>query len=195
MLIVISGKGRSGKDTAATIIKGLFESKNETCITIAYADFLKEILGKCFNLSEEQLYGSLKEYPIEHMPIRTRSGKVTNHLWTTRKLLQFLGTDVLRTIDPDCWVNVVKNMYFTTSYDNFVITDARFENEVAWALELGGTHVHITRENKEYVGNSDHASENSIKVSDKCYCVENNKDLTHLTNLLTDIINKEISHG
>ena len=60
MLVVISGKGRSGKDTSAIILKQLFLDMGETCVGIAYADFLKEILGKCFNLNYNHLYVYLK---------------------------------------------------------------------------------------------------------------------------------------
>ncbi|MBV5346647.1 hypothetical protein JZU46_00220 [bacterium] len=198
MLIVLSGTGRVGKDTAAGIIKNIFISNSETCVTIAYADFLKEILSKCFNLTAEHLYGDLKEVPVDFLPIRTRSGKITNHLWTPRKLLQFLGTDVLRTIDPECWINVVKNFIDNTSYDNYVITDARFDNEVEWVLVRGGIQLHITREDKDFVGGSEHASENSLSntaVSDAYYHIENDKDLVHLESTLLTIIDKEKDNG
>ena len=200
MLVVISGKGRSGKDTSAIILKQLFLDMGETCVGIAYADFLKEILGKCFNLNYNHLYGSLKEDSLDHLPIRTRSGKTTNHNWTTRKLLQFLGTDVMRTIDPDCWVNVVKNFVNTSSskYDNIIITDARFFNEIDWVLQKGGTHIHIRRQNSDYVGGTEHSSETSLDTdsfSEKHYVIDNDKDLIYLEESLQEIINKEKNYG
>ena len=199
MIFVLSGKARSGKDTSALILKQLMWDREESCISVAYADFLKEILGKCFNLDQEHLYGSLKEVPLEHLPIRTRSGKTTNHNWTTRKLLQFLGTDVMRTIDPDCWINVVKNFVETyRNYDNIIITDARFDNEIDWVLQRGGIHIHICRTNSDFASGIDHASETSLNVSrfsDKHYVINNDKDLIYLEESLQEIINKEKSYG
>lgn len=198
MIVLLSGQARVGKDTAAILLNNIFINRNETCITTAYADFLKEILRKCFNLSHEQLYGVDKETPIEHLPIRTRSGKITNHYWTPRKLLQFLGTDVMRTIDPECWINVVKNFVDTYSnYDNIIITDARFANEVEWVLERGGTHIHITRENKDFSSGNDHASEVGLNefFDERSHQIANNGSLEDLKNTLVNIINKEINHG
>lgn len=200
MIVVMSGRARSGKDTCALILKQLFIDIEETCLSVAYADFLKEILSKCFCLNEDHLYGSLKEDSLDHLPIRTRSGKVTNHKWTPRKLLQFLGTDVMRTIDPDCWVNVVKNFVNTNSskYDNIVITDARFFNEIDWVLQKGGTHIHIRRQNSDYVGGAEHSSETSLDTnsfSEKHYVIDNDKDLIYLEESLQEIINKEKNYG
>ena len=104
MIIVLSGLARSGKDTAATILKDMLHNSH----TIAYADYLKEITENCFGLVDEQMFGDDKESPIEGLPIRTRSGHVTTHNWTPRKLFQYLGTDIFRTVHPNCWVNVVK---------------------------------------------------------------------------------------
>lgn len=194
MLWVISGQARAGKDTTAVVLKEIFTGIGESVISVAYADFLKEMLGKCFNLTSEQLYGSSKEAPIHNMPIRTRSGIETKHLWTPRKLLQFVGTDVMRTIDPDCWINVVKNFVATYSnYDNIIITDARFANEIDWVLERGGTHIHLTRENKDYASGTTHASETSLCGLDfvNSYVIQNDKDLLYLKAMLIEIINKE----
>ncbi len=200
MLLVISGKARSGKDTTSNILYGYLTDLGRNCVTIAYADFLKEILGKCFNLSSEHLYGSLKEEPIDYLPIRTRSGKITNHNWTTRKLLQFLGTDVMRTIDPDCWINVVKNFVKNNhDYDDIIITDGRFINEIDWVLQEGGIHIHVIRDNKDFSSGNDHASETSlddyIVNNESCYIIENNKTLHHLYVSLQNIIEKEIKNG
>lgn len=199
MIVVMSGRARSGKDTCALILKQLFIDIEETCLSVAYADFLKEILSKCFCLNEDHLYGSLKEEFIEHLPIRTRSGKVTNHKWTPRKLLQFLGTDVMRTIDPDCWVNVVKNFVYTyRNYDNIIITDARFDNEIDWVLERGGIHIHVRRQNSDFASGTDHASETSLDIScfyGKYYIIDNDKDLIYLEESLKEIINKEKNYG
>jgi len=45
MIIVLSGKARSGKDTVACILRDMFYENKKTVRVVAYADFLKNILG------------------------------------------------------------------------------------------------------------------------------------------------------
>lgn len=190
MIIALSGKSRVGKDTTAVILKDLL---GEDCQCIAYADYLKEIIMNCFGLSLEEVYGSLKEECIEGLPIRTRSGNIISHNWTPRKLLQYLGTDIFRTIDPDCWLNVVKNKVLREKqFSNYIITDSRFPNEISWVLEAGGIHIRIDRANKDFVGGADHVSENSLPEfieGPNSFLIHNDKDLTYLSNELVEILN------
>ena len=196
MLYVISGKGRVGKDTSAAILKQLLINSGDSCISIAYADFLKEILSKCFNLTKEQLYGSKKEEPIEGLLRKTDTYLESDISWTPRELLQYIGTDVMRSIDPECWINVVKNFVFThNNYDNIIITDARFLNELDWVVDYGGVHIHVRRQNSSFVGCKEHTSENSLDSNyfyGKYYIVNNDKDLIYLKETFQKIINKEI---
>jgi len=188
MLIVLSGKARSGKDTAAQMLNDTLP--NSKCI--AYADYLKEIIGSCFGLTWDQLHGDSKEAAIEGLPIRTKSGHITTHCWTPRKLLQYLGTDVFRTIDPDCWLNVVKSQVALGYFDNYIIKDSRFPNEIDWVLASGGINIRIERQDKDFVSGTDHASETSLDEHierEKSYVVYNNKDLGYLNSQLLNIIN------
>jgi len=196
MLYIVSGQARSGKDTSVEIFKNIIESDNETCITIAYADFLKEILGKCFNLTHEQLYGKLKESPIEGLNRNTGSFLDHSVCWTPRELLQYIGTDVMRNIDPYCWINVVKNFVDTNknNYDNIILSDARFSNEVTWVLEHGGIHVHIQKTFRDKINGSTHYSETSlpnIEESDNTFIINNDGSLDDLTIKLENIWRKQ----
>ena len=84
-------------------------------------------------LKLNQLYGSKKEEPIKGLLRKTGSYLESTTSWTPRELLQYIGTDVMRSIDPDCWINVVKNYVETYSnYDFILISDGRFENEINW---------------------------------------------------------------
>jgi len=189
MIIILSGQGRSGKDTAARILQDTLDN----CQCIAYADYLKEIVQKCFGLKRDQLYGDDKEVAIEGLPIRTKSGHVTTHCWTPRKLLQFLGTDVFRTINPAVWVNVVKEDVAEALYSHYIITDGRFPNEIEWVLESGGIHIRIEREEKDYVSGTDHGSETSLPEFIEGYSsfiIHNNQDLNYLKQQLLNIVNK-----
>lgn len=192
MIIVLSGKARSGKDTVADILEDLFIENFEDVVSIAYADYLKEIVGKAFGLNDRHLYGDLKEEPIKNLPIRSRSGLKTQHHWTPRKLFQYIGTDIFRRIDPDCWLNVVKNEVLSNrAKASYIITDARFENEINWAMEAGGIHIHIERDNKDFCSDTKHASETSLPEFEEApnrYVVKNNGTLEDLEYKLSKIL-------
>jgi hypothetical protein len=194
MLFVFSGKGRSGKDTAASMLCEVIKSDNLTVLTIAYADFLKEILSKCFNLTHDQLYGKLKEIPIEGLKRNTGAFLEHNIYWTPRELLQYLGTDIMRSIDSNCWINVVKNFVDTYSnYDNIIITDGRFNDEIDWVIEREGIHIHMERTERSFINGTSHASETSLSGftdNDNTYIVYNDDSLEDLKNKITSIWRK-----
>ena len=51
---------------------------------------------------------------------------IDSRTWISpREFQQLLGTDVVRTIDPDAWVK-----YLTEQDGNFIISDVRFDNEL-----------------------------------------------------------------
>jgi len=191
MLLVLSGKARSGKDTAANLLKDIIQTGNYTVLVIAYADFLKEILGRCFNLNNEQLYGSLKEEPISGLYRNTGSMLESKVCWTPRHLLQYIGTDVMRAIDPECWINAVKNFVSCYSnYDHIIISDGRFKNEIDWVLERGGIHIHVQRDSRDFVNGTNHSSEtslNNIEASDNTFLVTNNDTIVDFKNKLNYI--------
>lgn len=157
MLIVFSGKARSGKDTAADLLqKHLLELYGILFNKVAYADELKKRIMQDFGLSHEQVYGTLKEHKDTRYPI-----KGTKDYWTPRQLMQFIGTDVYRYIDNNFWVNSLKQ-YIKSHPGNYIISDARFNNEIDWVLDAGGIHIRVVRNNAVSIVHNSHESETSL---------------------------------
>jgi dephospho-CoA kinase len=127
MLIVLSGRKGSGKDTVGEYLvqKGF--------IRYAFADALKDICKILYSLSNEQLNGHLKEV------VDQRYNK------TPRELLQFTGTLLRNNIHIDIWANIVKNKLLATRNANVVITDLRFQNELDIINCFGGFIINIER--------------------------------------------------
>lgn len=145
IIITLSGKAGAGKDTAADYIADYFYTNGYRPFRLAYANILKPLCEM--------------NYPIEQM--KTKKGR--------RDAYQELGTDVIRSIEPDFFVNetfhiidllaqrynkdeiddVLKDMYDDEKkfnheveinklkYNVFIISDARFENELNPGLYNG----------------------------------------------------------
>ncbi len=208
IIITLSGKAGAGKDTAADYIADYFYTNGYRPFRLAYANILKPLCEM--------------NYPIEQM--KTKKGR--------RDAYQELGTDVIRKIEPDFFVNetfhlidllaqrynkdeiddVLKDMYDDEKkfnheveinklkYNVFIISDARFENELNPGLYHGYYRIYnilidsshnrrnLTQEQKN------HSSESYIRDinHDKFYATITNdgtkSDLSENCSILVDHI-------
>lgn len=124
-VIGLVGLKQHGKDTAADIL-----IKEHGFKKGAFAKLLKEICMEHFDLSWDQVYGDQKEVPDP------RWTDARGRPRTPRFILQFMGTQGFRAVDPDFWV---KTFYAThNENDRYVMCDVRFQNELDAVLERGG---------------------------------------------------------
>jgi hypothetical protein len=81
------------------------------------ADPLKEMVSDVYGVPREICYGTQGEklYPLDGRTVTTARGVVVllpvvqradGTYWTTRALLEFLGTDAFRSVDPETWVKL-----------------------------------------------------------------------------------------
>jgi hypothetical protein len=161
-IINISGKAQHGKDTTALILKKKLESKNKKVIITHYADLLKYEAKQFFNWD-----GNKDE--------------------KGRQILQYMGTDVIRKINPDYWVGFIKEFMkmFQDEWDYVIIPDCRFKNECeAWDIDgWPNVSVRIIREN--FVSNLtpeqlNHPSETALDDYDFNYYIFNSNDMNYL---------------
>lgn len=124
-VIGLVGLKQHGKDTAADILVKEYGFKKG-----AFAKLLKNICMEHFGLSQEQVYGSRKEVPDE----RWRDSK--GNARTPRFILQHLGTQGFRDIDPDYWVKAFFRSY--SDGEKYVVCDVRFPNELEAIISRGG---------------------------------------------------------
>ena len=270
MIIGISGKKQSGKDTVAKIIQGFDIWKNNLALQTEYplsntfvrayvlnrvsiyvsswevkkfASKLKEIvsiltgfavqdlekeeikntnlflsyrlLNKKSNTSEvftsmEDLVERLNHLRTVYLEIY--SAEEVNSLFeqeiisvTPRLLLQTIGTDIVRTINPDIWVNSLFKDYDNIInrikakmrrkgfsilpglvFPNWIITDVRFPNEVNAIKKKEGIVIRINRES-DY--NSTHFSETALdNYEDFDYTIDNNNCIDCLIENVKEIL-------
>jgi len=106
-IILISGHAQNGKDTCANILKEKLASKGNKVLIAHFADLLKFISEKYFNWDGK----------------KDKKG---------RKILQYIGTDVIRKQNPNYWVDFIISVLtiFENEWDYVLIPDARFANEL-----------------------------------------------------------------
>jgi hypothetical protein len=143
MIIGLSYKMGSGKDLVADyLVKHHFFTK------ISFAKSLKEAVRTIFGFTKEQTDGDLKE--------------VEDSFWgrTPRWIMQTFGTEACRNnIDKDIWVKSLHKQILRNPELNWIISDARFINEVKAIKKWGGRVIKIDRPNNPYSKQSEHSSE------------------------------------
>jgi hypothetical protein len=133
-LIGIIGCAGAGKDTC-----GDYLVQHAGYERTSFAKKVKDVAHVAFGWDRDMLEGVTPES-------REWRERVDEY-WgiSPRAALQKIGTEMFRThIHPDFWVKaVIKEIEAATA--RFVITDCRFENEVAAIKALGGKIIYIQR--------------------------------------------------
>lgn len=175
MLIGISGKARSGKDTFAKILADELNKNGFGEFTLmAYANSLKMKVQESFDLTYDQLWGDAKE--VEDVRYKKEDGSY----WTAREILQAYG-QFHRTIDANFWVKELFRIIDINEYENVIITDLRHVDEADAVVDRDGIHIRIYRDNSDEIHGSQHISETALDNYDKIdFIVINNYDLSEL---------------
>lgn len=196
-LIGMSGLAGSGKDTCAD-----FLCKAEGFVKLSLAAPLKEMCSKVFGIEAKYFDDrKLKEAEFETVMIdychldkirdivENEWGFVITHdqrekmesyygreIKTPRKLLQTIGTDILRTIiRDDIWIVLL----FSQMKDlgsHIIVSDVRFKNEREAFKKAGAVLMLVKR---DAIENKDgHSSENDLGTEKDYDVVINNSDIT-----------------
>jgi len=148
IIIGLCGHGRSGKDTFCEIAKNFLSQKKVAAARVAFADELKKDLDPlcrhhigCSAFTEDTTQKDL-----------------------IRPLLVAYGTDVIRRMDENWWIDRLEKklpLYFGQQILP-IVTDVRYPNEMDWVQKQhNGVCVYITRKG---IGpaNSEEKKNNSI---------------------------------
>ena len=157
MIIGISGKAGSGKDTAAKMLEVLYANPD-----ISYEDFSNRKYKNFADIQIVHFADILKEtvqvlFGIGEWETNTQEGKKTTIEWigkTVRELLQGVGQGLRDAIDPNLWIKVL--FANTENWSNYIIADVRYPNEVDAIKERNGILLRIDRKN---AGAGNHSSE------------------------------------
>jgi len=150
-ILGICGGIGHGKDTAADF---LVAEAGYRKLSLAYP--LKVAVRDMFGLEDRHVFGTQAD-----------KAEVIDHLtgaWTGRALLELMGTDVCRRVDPDIWVNKMFDEIRNTP-GHIVIPDVRFQNECNLIQQMGGQVIKVTRRGHEPTG-TEHASGQWVSKAD-----------------------------
>ena len=186
MIIGITGKKRSGKDTIADF---LVEKYN--FVKYGFADPIKEIARIIFGFTENQLFEKEKDIIDEGWGIKPRD------------FFQKFGTDYGQFIFPKhfpeifkekdertLWILVFKRWYLNKIKENpnlkVVISDVRFKHEFECIKELNGYVIRVKRGNNV---KDEHISENELDKMEFDNTLFNDGTKEELFEKIIDIIN------
>lgn len=153
-VVTISGKARHGKDTAAEMFRDVLEGDGHSVKVMHYADLVKYVCKTFFDWDGN----------------KDSSG---------RKILQYVGTDVVRAKRPDFWVDFIVSILelFGDEWEYVIIADTRFPNEVEKMKHSFDTiHVRVFRKNFTSplsVEQQTHPSETALDTYDYDYALVN----------------------
>lgn len=140
-LIGLCGLIGSGKNTVAERIMSQYDY-----IGVSFASTLKDAASCIFGWDRDMLEGATASDRVE---------RECKDLWWSERLgfdvsprymLQYLGTEVMRNnLHSDIWVYATEKQILEHPWDQYVITDVRFPNEIAMIRRHGGKIIHVRR--------------------------------------------------
>lgn len=167
-ILGLTGKKGHGKDELAKILA----KENDQFRRIAFADELKRICCVVFGITRKQVTDPEEKeralpYPIEldkQLDALKRETKLDLKplgmvARTPRQVLQFVGTDYVRSIQDSYWVDVVVKQMQSDPKAWYIVTDLRFINEAEQIRSLGGIVLRVLRLAKRDSAVPEHASE------------------------------------
>lgn len=171
-VIGLGGFKESGKDAFASFLP-------ENWVTIGMSEPLLEamialnpIIDDHGNTFQHIFYN---DYNEDYVGIKNDYPEV-------RRLLQALGTDVVRVmIDDSAWVNIARKKITRLLEEgkNVAVTGIRFSNEREMIRSFGGTLLWVDRKSVYSTGDA-HISEMSSTIEDFDKVVDNNSTLESL---------------
>lgn len=141
-VILFSGKAEHGKTSAAYLLSCQLQAKGKKCIKIAYGDYVKQTARLIHDWNGQ----------------KDEKG---------RSLLQWWGTNYVRTKFPTFWIDTVTRLapLLEDFYDYLLIDDCRFPNEIECWKDYD--HFTVRVERPRYVNHltddqRNHPSETSL---------------------------------
>lgn len=194
LLIGLNGVAQSGKDTVGRIL-----CTNHGFQRLSFADALKTGLYEVnpivtWKLNKPDFIpvfftGESNVHPVRLKDIVDKIGwdEAKFKYNEVRELLQRYGTEGGRNVHGDnCWISIIEKIILDNPNTNYVITDARFPNELTMVVRRGGHKVHVAREG--YTSVNSHVSDAVLDTSNFDFGIRNDSTIEDLERRINDLI-------
>lgn len=171
MIIALHGKKRSGKDQFASFFTSYIVEKFSyfNVYKYAFADEMKNILSKIYNIPLKKFYGDKNEityikWSDLSIEVQNRKSDIIdlNQYLTIRQLLQQFGHGLRLSWDENFWISGVFGKICRDNLNINIITDIRYVNELMYCKSEGAVCIKIKRNSQEL---DNHISEEGISES------------------------------
>lgn len=162
-IVAFAGKKQSGKTSSCDFVRHSFHAMHNNqqktsqeieCEIYNFADPLKRMCIDILGFTENQCYGT-----------DDNKNEKVNCFWpntknqmTAREVLQYVGTDIFRSMQTNVWANATIRKIQKSKEKLSLIADCRFPNEVEAIKNAGGIVIKLNRN----LYQSSHISENSL---------------------------------
>lgn len=143
MIIGLCGLIGSGKDSVAEFLVEKHNFKR-----LAFADTLKDVACLLFDFDRNMIEGKDSEQRKIRESADEYWSKKFGFDFSPRLSLQMIGDGLRQVTHPDLWIWKVENEL--KKYENVVISDVRYPNEVNMIKKNGGKIWNIFRETPEW---------------------------------------------
>ena len=159
MIVGLTGRAGSGKDSVGAMLR-----KEYGAALLSFAAPLKTLCRDLFDLTDEQV-NTLEGKETPDPRWTSAEGKAR----TPREILQLIGTEGFRAVDPSFWVKRAMANATTLIRGGapvVVFTDVRFPNECAAIRDSGGIVLRLAKSDGPGTDQAGHASEAQIDTLD-----------------------------
>ena len=175
--IAVCGFKGSGKNTVCSLLDKILRRKWYETQTVAFANPIKEVVCDAFNLISDEEYDLFKRSEF----------KILNRTVEGRHLLRSFGM-LMRHYDDGQFIKYVEREIRKYPNKITLISDLRFENEIAWCIMNDIPIIKVISDDTEADG---HVSEVGIPDKFCTFIIENNgtmKDLETKVQRIVDTI-------
>jgi len=168
-IIGISGKKRSGKDTAAQFLQSQLKHKfRQDAKIMCFAEGLKRVAAMALGEDLDLFFDDESKKRLFVVG--------PEHVMSGRSILQKVGTECFRdNIDLDFWVTMFMKHVKTAKEPYIIVPDTRFPNEFKAIKDIGGCVIRVDRDTAD--STDTHISETALDNYVFDYRINNNGKL------------------
>ncbi len=155
MIIGIAGRAQHGKDTIGKVLVEHYDYRR-----VAFADKVRELAMYI----DPAITHGVTISPLGNI-VRARGWDYAKTIPQVRKFLQNLGEGARQVLSSGTWIFALFS-HIDGLPDNFVITDVRYQNEVAAIRNRGGKVWRVTRPGFDNGVDPEHPSEANVALLD-----------------------------